>query len=72
MDSTTYKNIVIYLRHGSFPSNFTSTKGNFIALANLHALNSKGTLLREGKPVVKANEVEKIWEQFHQHQGNTF
>ena len=72
MDSGTYNAISNFLRNGRLPSTFRSTKGNFINLANLHDLNSKGSLLREGKPVVKANETEKIWNQFHKHQGSIF
>ena len=62
MLATTYANHVKYLKTGSFPLKFESTKSNFKRASKSMTLNAKGTLLRDGKMVVKRSERKKIYQ----------
>ena len=60
-----------YLLYGQFPTTFTSTKDNFITLANKHTLNKKEILFRDGKPVVMERMQSEIFDALHNHSGRT-
>ena len=49
MEDRKYADIKAYLLSNKLPDIFTSTKGNFIKEASEYKLNSRGTLLRNGK-----------------------
>ena len=62
MLSSTYNDHVKYLKNGSFPLKFESTKSNFKRASKSMTLNAKGTLYRDGKMVVKRSERKAIYQ----------
>lgn len=59
------RRIVRYLREGLVPEKPVSTLPNFRAEAEKYKLNTRGNLVRDGKPVLKCNDLAKTWKQFH-------
>ena len=62
MNSKVHTDLTRYLKHGTFPKEFTSSKSNFVKLVGKHTLNGEGVLLRNGKRVVKKSERKQIYE----------
>ena len=62
MNAKTHTDLIRYLKHGTFPKEFTSSKSNFVKLVGKHTLNGEGVLLRNGKRVVKKSERKQIYE----------
>jgi len=69
MEDDSYQEVVNFLSTGTLPTEFTSTKSNFIATSNKFSLNRKNLLLRQGKLVLKKSEIETVFKQVHQHSG---
>ena len=69
MQDTLYQDYVNYLSSGILPHDLPSSKSNFKNNAKNYSLNSKKKLLWKGKIVLKASELETVWEQIHQHSG---
>ena len=62
MLASTYMDHVKFLKNGSFPTNFPSNKSNFKRASGSMSVNKKGTLLRDGKFVVKRSERKAIFQ----------
>ena len=71
MQTRTYNDLVKYLKKGSFPSRFPSTKSNFVREAKKYKVNKKGVLLRGKLIVVKKSERKKIFNDMHHHSGKS-
>jgi len=69
MDSKKYSSFVKYLKHGTFPSQFPSTKPNFVREAKKYRVNRKGVLLKGNLIVVKQNERKNLFDKLHEHSG---
>ena len=69
MEDDSYEEVLDFLMAGTLPTEFTSTKSNFIATSNKFSLNRKNLLLRQGKLVLKKSEIETVFKQVHQHSG---
>ena len=62
-----YNHISSYLRTNTIPAGVRQRSNNFRRDAKKYTLNTNGTLLRNGKPVVKQGDQTKIWNELHQH-----
>ena len=67
MEDESCQEVVDFLSTRTLPTEFTSTKSNFIATSNKFSLNRKNLLLRQGKLVLKKSEIETVFKQVHQH-----
>ena len=65
MDTVTYGNIWAFLKSGTLPQTFNSTKGNFITKARQFTINGKGNLEKQGKIVVRLEDRELLYQQLH-------
>ena len=72
MQAKEYRDFANYLRNGTLPGSFPSTKSNFLKTAKKMKINRKGVLLRDSRIVVKHSERHKIFEEMHQHSGKNF
>ena len=59
MGETFYNKIVAFKADGSWPLAFPSTKSNFIALCAKFDMNSASHLTRNGKLVLKKEDLER-------------
>ena len=66
-----YQDVQKYLKNGEIPETVSSTRANFIATAEKYAINARGYLTRQNKPVVLVSEQDAIFEAFHDHAGRT-
>ncbi len=58
MEAELYSDIFEYVRRAKLPEKYTSTKSNFVSLAQKFSLNARMCLIRDGKIVVKDEELE--------------
>ena len=65
MNLINYSNIVTFISTGSLPSEFPSTKPNFIATSKNYTVNAKNQLLRDDKLVVKESDCEMVFKLCH-------
>ncbi len=64
MEKSAYDAIVTYLRNNILPDVFPSTQSNFRATCAKFELRND-TLFRSNKKVLKENELEQVWHEFH-------
>ena len=69
MEDDSYQEVANFLLTGTLPTEFISTKSNFIATSNKFSLNGKCFWVRHGKLVLKKSELETVFKQIHQHSG---
>ena len=69
MEGWQYEMFSNYLRTGTLPKVFPSTKSNFVSVVKHFSLNQKNRLVRDGRIVLKASEIEDVFAQLHQHSG---
>ena len=72
MEDQLYVSYVNYLTHGVLPQRLPSTKSNFVSAASKFSLDPElGSLMRNGKGVLKTSELDELWRQLHNHSGTT-
>ena len=69
MDEKNYNSIVSYLKNGTLPLSFSSTKGNFIRQAQQFHVNPVGRLMFGNRIVLKLEERAPLFAQVHNHSG---
>ena len=69
MDPNEYRKVKQYLQHAILPTNYTSNKSNFIALAGKYSLNGNGFLMRNNLVVVNQDMQSELWKTLHNHSG---
>ena len=66
MDSETYSRILRYLNAGSIAGDVPANRiHNFISTANRYAVSAAGRLMRQGRLVLKEEELEEVWSTMH-------
>lgn len=65
MEKNKYRSILRYLDCDILPETYTSTKGNFIVMANQFEVNAKNRLMCEGKLVLRAEEIPQLFKEMH-------
>ena len=68
MEDEKYSQVVAFLQLGNLPHHYPSSKSNFKAECQKYTLKN-GKLYRDEKPVLKASQLEEVWEQCHGHRG---
>ena len=68
MNDEKYQKIVEWHKYGALPAQFSSTKGNFLSEARKYELKEKN-LWRDGKVVLRIENMEEVYRQCHQHTG---
>ena len=71
MNKTYAAEIIEFLKHGTLPQKYSSSKSNFLSTARKYDLNKKNELTRNSKIVVLENEKADIYNALHQHSGRT-
>ena len=66
MESSLYNDLVLYRSLQELPSEYLSTRSNFIALAGKFELNGANKLTRNGKIVVKKTDLDRNFSETHE------
>ena len=69
MEDELYLAMKNYLDTGTLPTNFPSTKSNFISNCKTFSLNKKKFLIRLDKLVLSQSMLDDAWVEVHQHSG---
>ena len=69
MDTRDHNTLVKFLKYGTYPRTFKSSKSNFVSRAKKFKLNKKDCLTRSGKIVLKKQDLAQVWSECHSHQG---
>ena len=67
MEDSKYSSILNFLKYAEIPAELTSTKGNFVSMAQQYKINQKGYLIRDKKLVVKCSERDTIFKEMHRN-----
>lgn len=65
MDAVLHKQICEYIKNGTLPPFFNSTKANFVAKTKKYKLNDNEKLTRNLKPCVLLHEKQSIFDALH-------
>ena len=71
MEEGQYHMISNYLISGALPRVYPSTKSNFISVAKKFSLDEKNRLIRDGRIVLKKEDLERVYKELHQHSGRS-
>ena len=67
MDPLLYSKYHSYLTNGILPSDFPSTRSNFLATSRKFTLDLNGDLMRNNRKVLKFPELETTFSALHEH-----
>jgi len=69
MEEKKYNDILCFLKDGTLPKKYPSTKGNFVRMSQQFHINANDRLMFGDKIAILLKERSSVWAEFHSHSG---